>query len=159
MMSPEGKWTMATVDDVAAYVMEKQGAMTAMKLQKLVYYVQAWSLVWDERALFPERLEAWADGPVCPTLYRTHRGQFQLSGAWPEGDAGALDTDGRETIDAVLEFYGDKSAQWLSDLTHSERPWVEARGDLSTGEPSNSEITHASMAEYYSALDATQSGL
>ncbi|WP_307850044.1 MULTISPECIES: type II toxin-antitoxin system antitoxin SocA domain-containing protein [unclassified Saccharopolyspora] len=42
--------------------------MTAMKLQKLVYYSQAWHLVWDERPLFDEPVQAWANGPVVPDL-------------------------------------------------------------------------------------------
>ena len=42
------------VFDVAAYILEKIGSMTTMKLQKLVYYSQAWSLVWDEKRLFEE---------------------------------------------------------------------------------------------------------
>ena len=37
------------VFDVAAYILQKTGSMTTMKLQKLVYYSQAWSLVWDEK--------------------------------------------------------------------------------------------------------------
>ena len=66
---------MASVSDVASYMLNKLAPaetdriVTSWKLQKLVYYCQAWSLVWDERELFPERLEAWADGPVCPDLY------------------------------------------------------------------------------------------
>ena len=51
-----------------------------------------------------------------------------------------------------MEFYGDKSSQWLSELTHSESPWREARRDLPPGAPSNAVITHAAMAEYYGAL-------
>ena len=33
--------------DVAKYILKEHGEMTAMKLQKLVYYCQAWSLVWE----------------------------------------------------------------------------------------------------------------
>ena len=51
------------VFDVAAYILEQKGSMTTMKLQKLVYYSQAWSLVWDEKPLFEEAIEAWANGP------------------------------------------------------------------------------------------------
>ena len=43
---------MASVFDVAAYILHRAGTMTAMKLQKLVFYSQAWSLVWDEKPLF-----------------------------------------------------------------------------------------------------------
>jgi uncharacterized phage-associated protein len=60
--------------DVADYILKHLGSMTAMKLEKLVYYSQVWSLVWTERELFRERIEAWANGPVIPSLYRLHRG-------------------------------------------------------------------------------------
>jgi uncharacterized phage-associated protein len=64
------------VQDVAQYILDNQGAMTATKLQKLCYYSQAWHLVWDERPLFDERIEAWANGPVTRSLYSSHWRQF-----------------------------------------------------------------------------------
>ena len=142
---------MATAHDVAAYILRKRGKMTAMKLQKLVYYAQAWSLVWDDRPMFRERIEAWVNGPVVRSLYREHRGKYEVRD-WPKGDPRKLDARAKETIDAVLSFYGDKTSQWLSDLTHSEQPWKEARRGLGPTEPCENEITHASMAEYYSGL-------
>ncbi|MGW0920666.1 Panacea domain-containing protein [Streptomyces sp. NPDC002755] len=54
--------------------------MTAMKLQKLVYYCQAWHLVWEGRALFPEAIRAWASGPVCPAVYELHQGPLRDRG-------------------------------------------------------------------------------
>ena len=142
---------MVNAHDVAAYILQNKGEMTAMKLQKLVYYSQAWSLVWDEEPLFKERIEAWANGPVVPALYSEHRGQFKV-GSWPKGDPDKLARTQRQTIDAVLKYYGDKSSQWLSDLTHREAPWVEAREGLSPGERGSQTISHASMAEYYGSL-------
>jgi uncharacterized phage-associated protein len=140
---------MVTAHDVAAYILRKQGEMTAMKLEKLVYYSQAWSLVWDEEPLFAEPIQAWVNGPVVPALYQRHRGMFKVS-SWPDGDAGKLTGKQRETIDAVLKYYGDKSSQWLSDLTHREAPWLEARKGLEPGDPGKRVISHVSMAEYYS---------
>src|SRR5680860_208464 len=70
--------TMASVLDVAEYILKETGSMTTMKLQKLVYYSQAWSLVWDEKPLFGEPIEAWANGPVVRALYEAHRGRFQV---------------------------------------------------------------------------------
>lgn len=142
---------MTTVHNVAAYILQKQGEMTAMKLQKLVYYSQAWSLVWDEEPLFAERVEAWANGPVVPDLYREHKGQFRV-GSWPRGNPQALSAVQRETIDSVLGYYGDKASQWLSDLTHREDPWLDARRGLAPGERGSTEISHAAMAEYYGSL-------
>ncbi|GAA6622551.1 Panacea domain-containing protein [Scytonema sp. NUACC26] len=142
---------MVNVHDVASYILEKMGPLMAMKLQKLVYYSQAWSLVWDEEPLFPEKIEAWANGPVVPALYNSHRGQFKVS-ELPEGNSGNLTPTQRETIDEVIKFYGNRSSQWLSDLTHKEDPWINARQGLMLGERGNQEITHAAMAEYYSSL-------
>lgn len=141
---------MADILDVAAYILHQKGGMTAWKLQKLAYYAQAWSLVWDQRPLFSDRIEAWANGPVCPRLYREHRGQFWITEI--NGDPGCLDATGRETINAVLDYYGDKHPQWLSDLTHMEGPWIEARGDIPLGAPCDREITHESMASFYESL-------
>ncbi|MGV1927930.1 Panacea domain-containing protein [Agrobacterium tumefaciens] len=123
-----------------------------MKLQKLVYYCQAWSLVWDDRPMFSDRIEAWANGPVCPSLYEAHRGNFLVRPGDFSGKKRDLDDDARDTIKQVLKFYAKKDAHWLSDLTHSEQPWRDARGDLAPGERSNAVISQASMAEYYGSL-------
>lgn len=142
---------MVSAHDVAAYVLQQHGPMSAMKLQKLVYYAQAWSLVWEDRPLFGERIEAWAHGPVVPELYREHRGKFDVRG-WPRGNAAALGAADRETVDAVLGYYGNRNAQVLSDWTHSEDPWQLARAGLPEGERGSAEITLESMMEYYSSL-------
>ena len=142
---------MASVFDVAKYILEKQSPMTTMKLQKLVYYCQAWSVVWDEKPMFAERIEAWASGPVVRELYDEHKGIFQIS-SLEKGNTDNLKIEEKETIDAVLQAYGDKPAQWLSDLTHMEKPWNEAREGFDPGDNCENEITQASLAEYYSSL-------
>ena len=142
---------MANVHDVAAYILEKNGRMSAMKLQKLVYYSQAWSLVWDDAPIFRESIEAWVNGPVIPALYYKHRGKFDLD-SWTLGDASALTASEKETIDSVLDYYGMKAPSWLSELTHNEEPWKRARKGLAPLERGNNEITLDSMAEYYSSI-------
>ena len=142
---------MASAHDVAAYILQKQGSLSTWKLQKLLYYAQAWHLVWDDEPLFPEKIEAWANGPVVRDLYRDHRGAFTVS-SWPKGNVANLSTSERETIDAVLNFYGPKSGHWLSELTHQEDPWVDARAGMAPRERGDREITHAAMAEYYNSL-------
>lgn len=140
--------------DVAAFILQRMGEMTAMKLQKLVYYSQAWSLVWDEAPLLRERVQAWANGPVVPELYNAHRGLYTVSPGQIAGSAAALSPDQIETVEAVLTHYGDKHSQWLSDLTHAEDPWKNARQDagLTDGARGTVEISQAAMAEYYSSL-------
>ncbi|MGO4135016.1 Panacea domain-containing protein [Rhizobium brockwellii] len=147
-----------SVRDVAEYILRSRGEMTAMKLQKLVYYAQAWSLVWDERPLFDESIQAWANGPVCRSLYSAHHRQFSVvpGSILPAVAIPQLDDRARATIDAVMKFYGDKSAQWLSDLTHLEMPWRRARerAGVPDGAQCEEEITLADMHEYYSGLRA-----
>src|SRR5277367_817624 len=140
---------MATVFDTAAFILREQGAMTAMKLQKLVYYSQAWHIAWTDDVLFHNRIEAWRDGPVCPDLWREHVNEFRVS-AIRVGNADALNNRERDTVRKVLKFYGGKSPQWLSDLTHSEEPWLEARRNTPLGAASSAEITPAAMGRYYS---------
>lgn len=142
----------AHVFDVAAYILRKLGPISAMKLQKLVYYCQAWSLVWDGRPLFPEPIMAWTNGPVAPALFERHKGSFLVSRDQIGGDESALDDTALETIDIVLNSYGGMNAQQLSDLTHAEDPWVQARVGLSPDERGNREISLESMSEYYSSL-------
>lgn len=144
---------MANVFDVAKYILEQQGRISTWKLQKLCYYSQAWSLAWTEEPLFPEDFEAWSNGPVCPELFYVHRGKFVVG---PEdiskGDATSLNADQVDTVDRVLEHYGDWEPFALREQTHAERPWKDARGDLPEGIPSQTVITKESMGEYYGAL-------
>lgn len=144
------------VFDVAKYIIERCGIegqlpITTWKLQKLVYYAQAWSVVWDDERLFGEKIEAWANGPVCPALYSVHRGQFKISDM-KVGDSSRLSQTQRETVDEVIRYYGGKSAFYLSELTHQEQPWLTAREGLNPGEMGNQEITLESMADYYASL-------
>lgn len=138
---------MANVQDVASYIIGWR-AMSAMKLQKLVYYSQAWHLAEHEKPLFREQIEAWANGPVVRELYEHHRGDYTVV-HWPWGDKRKLSETACASIEWVLSAYGNKDAQWLSDETHAERPWQEARRGLPEGARSNAAISPAAMREYY----------
>lgn len=144
---------MATVFDVAKYILESIGRISAWKLQKLCYYSQAWSLAWTEKPLFQERIEAWANGPVCPALFKEHRGLFMVTADdILLGASNRLNSDQKDTIDRVLGHYGDWEPYELREQTHNEDPWKTARGNTPQGEPCSTEITHASMGEYYGNL-------
>lgn len=143
---------MVDVTDVAKYILEQSGQMTTMKLQKLCYYSQAWSLVWDEKPLFNNEIQAWANGPVCPDLYQLHKGKFRIVADELPGDSKNLSQDEKDTIDAVLNFYGKMGAWELSNLTHNESPWKDARGDTPQGARCNTQITEDAMSEYYGSI-------
>lgn len=143
---------MARAVDVAVYILDKCGTMTAMKLQKLVYYSQAWSLAWDNVPLFDEPIRAWANGPVVRALYDQHKGQYCVTSETFDGDPDLLTDDERDTIDVVLDAYAERTPVELSELTHSERPWRKAREHLLPGERGNRTISRDDMMEYYAAL-------
>lgn len=144
---------MATVFDVAKYILHKLGDMSTWKLQKLCYYSQAWSLAWTSEPLFREDFEAWSNGPVCPDLFSQHRGKFIVGEKdIARGDASNLSSEQRDTIDSVLEKYGNLAPYELREQSHAEKPWKDARGDLPVGERSDTVITKASMGEYYGSL-------
>ncbi len=143
---------MATVFDTARYILEKLGPMSTMKLQKLCYYSQAWSLVWDDTELFSEEFEAWANGPVCKELYDATRGMFTVTAKDEPGDSNNLSENQKDSINLVLDYYAKHNAQWLSQLTHMEDPWLQARVNVPAGESSSNIITKESMALYYGGL-------
>ena len=89
---------MANVFDTAKYILDQKGSMSAMKLQKLCYYSQAWSLVWDDRPLFNEEFQAWANGPVCPELFQKTKGKYLIKSADETGGEEDLDDNQKDTI-------------------------------------------------------------
>lgn len=144
---------MCSIFDVSKYILQTLGQMTTMKLQKLAYYCQAWSLAWDESPLFNEDFQAWANGPVCPELFEFHKGKFNIDKSLFNNISDYDFTDEQlETINNVLEYYGNKEPQWLSELTHKEIPWKNTRFGIPIGEPCTSVIEKELMQQYYGGL-------
>ncbi|MEY8315389.1 Panacea domain-containing protein [Adlercreutzia muris] len=141
---------MASITDVATYILENLGSVSTMKLQKLAFYSQAYHLVNDGAPLFPEEFEAWANGPVAPDLFRKHRGEFVISrGFFGPLDSGALSEAEKATIDHVLSRLKDWTGAQLSNLTHSEAPWQEARAGLAPNARSTRPITNHRIRTFY----------
>jgi len=146
---------MANAVDVAQYIIENTpGEMTAMKLQKLVYYAQAWSLVWDDEPLFDEEIQAWAMGPVIPALYDIHRGLYKVNPYTFKGNTDNLTDNQKDSINIIIANLGKFNSYELSRMTHMEAPWLDAREGIPDGVRSSSVISHASMAEFYGAMIA-----
>lgn len=146
---------MANIFDVAKYILAKNGKMSTMKLQKLCYYAQAWSLAWDDEELFPEDFQAWANGPVCRPLFDLRKGHFAIEESdIPESKLSGhkFTPNQKDTIERVIKHYGGKSGQWLSTLTHMEDPWRESRGDCADGDHCETIIQKERIGEYYASL-------
>lgn len=143
-----------SVDEVAdtliAMAREKRLIVLNLKLQKLMYYAQAWSLVFYGTPIFQEEFEAWVHGPVVPVLFRRFR-EYK----WKPISENVSPKDVpivRTHIDKILVGYGRFSANELERLSHSESPWKDARGALPPDEPSRTIITKTSMRRFYTRL-------
>ena len=137
-----------TSDDVAAAIVATTGPVPTMKLQKLVYYVQAWHVARYDVPAFQEEIEAWANGPVVDHLYQQHRTKRSVS-HWASGDPSRLDAETVALVRYVVARYGCKSGDELSLLTHSETPWLTARRGLESDARSRRVIPLEAMGEYY----------
>lgn len=141
---------MACITDVATYILENLGSVSTMKLQKLAFYSQAYHLVNYGAPLFPEEFEAWANGPVAPDLFRKHRGEFVISrGFFGPLNSGALSEAERATVNHVLSRLKDWTGAQLSNLTHSEAPWQEARAGLAPNARSTRPIANQRIRTFY----------
>lgn len=126
-------------------------AITNKKLQKLVYYSQAWSLVLNDKKLFKDHIEAWVHGPAVRSLYVKYK-NFGFSPIVEEVDVSSikLSKGDKELLGEIWNVYGKLDAGYLEMLTHSEKPWQDARSGLQSYENSENEITPKSMKSFYS---------
>ncbi|MBO1048777.1 MAG: DUF4065 domain-containing protein [Dolichospermum sp. DEX182a] len=118
-----------------------------MKLQKLCYYAQGYALA-EEKELFPENFQAWQHGPVIYDLYYKYK-QYK----WHPIDEEVSAPDGidYEYLQDIVSAYGRYDGAALSTMTHRERPWLDARGDLDESEGSNALITKESLRDYFAS--------
>jgi len=127
-------------------------ALTNLKLQKLLYYAQAWFLALIDRGIFQEDFQAWVHGPVLPSQYHRFR-----ACEWRPIDlrvrrADALPHKVLAHIDEIIRVFGVESAISLEVMTHREEPWKKARRGLPPTAPSNAIITKDSMKEFYKRM-------
>lgn len=139
---------MASAYDVASWFLSKK-PVTHKKIQKLCYYAQAWyCALYKEGPLFQESIQAWVHGPVIPALYPVYADY-----GWNEipkvDKAPVFDERTLTLLNAVYDAYGSLSGDQLEEITHSELPWIQARGTCKPWEPCVEPISCETMAEYY----------
>lgn len=121
-----------SITDVAAFILNRTGTITTMKLHKLAYYTQVAHIVAHNGApLFPEDFYAWRSGPVCPLLFILHRNKFLIHlGELPQGDPDRLSDEEKNLIIRICALMGDMTGAEPGDRVCSEDPWLDARGNL-----------------------------
>ena len=142
--------------DIAKYFLhrvdrEAGDTISALKLQKLVYYAQVWSMVLRSQPLFPQPIEAWRHGPVVHDLWTEYKAYRSEAIPIPSDPKPNFDNAELEVLDFVYARYGDLSAHQLSELTHSEPPWQSARDGLEANEASSRIIPLEEMKTFHVA--------
>lgn len=117
-----------------------------LKLQKLLYYAQAWHLALYNRPLFAEPIEAWIHGPAVHAVWSQFRGSWKPIELRPRRPD--LSKHVTDHLDEVMEVYGGLSAFDLERMTHSEFPWRKARGNTPKDESSCAVIKHSDMRAF-----------
>ncbi|CAM8505744.1 TPA: Panacea domain-containing protein [Morganella morganii] len=142
---------MLTCFDVADYFLsrcddESGDTISNMKLQKLVYYAQGFSLALLGHPLFENKIEAWMHGPVVPDLYHQYKSHGNCALPAPESvDESKFSEDELDLLNEVWDVFGQFSAWKLRNMTHEESPW---KGNYVEG-VGGSEIPLEDMAEYF----------
>jgi uncharacterized phage-associated protein len=138
---------------IIAFSHEQGDPISNLKLQKLLYYVQAWALALHDEPIFDEQLEAWLHGPVVPSVYSDYKGwAWQPINANITLEEAELPEAVKAHVNEVLEVYGPLTAPQLELLTHQEDPWIKARRGLPKDVASNSVISHEDMRAFYKRL-------
>lgn len=136
------RWILAGVDR------DSGDSITHLKLQKLIYYVQAWSLALRDKPLFEEDMQAWAHGPVADSVFQEYRDYGFEAIPAPTTVPEILNEDA-EHIMEVVNVYSEHSAKVLERMTHNEQPWLEARKNLPPEARSKTPIDKNTMRVFY----------
>ncbi|NII28569.1 SocA family protein [Pseudoflavitalea sp. X16] len=136
---------------------ERQSPITNLKLQKLVYYAQAWHMVLVKRDLIAENFQAWVHGPVIPALYNDYREfgwkPLMRDDLTPDAFTKIKEQLPADTLqllqDVCYEYFGLEAFE-LEKLTHNEDPWLITRKGLADDAPSDRIIDKALIKGYYS---------
>lgn len=136
---------------VARYLLRKAVDITPLALQKLLYFSQAFYEAIFGTELFSNRCQAWAYGPVYPEIYNAYKAYSGDPIGRPQDmeQAEQLTTKEVSLLDAVVNTFGSCSGLVLSKITHSERPWIEARGNLHPEDKSTTVIDPDVIRSYF----------
>lgn len=149
-----------TANDVANYLInfarEHGDYLTPLKLQKLMFYADAWHMVVKGgQELIPDPFEAWVHGPVVRSIY--HRfNHYRWNPITEELPAPNLAGETVDFLKEVYKVFGGFSGYELEQLTHQEEPWKAARGMLPADSACNEAINKDLTRRFYTQMSAAQ---
>lgn len=105
-------------------------SITAMKLQKLIFYAHGWCLALYEDPLVEDQVEAWTYGPVFPHIYHLAKSYGSkpitslLNEFFSEPSIVGAGDPRVPLLERIWDIYGKYSAIELSEMTHEPGgPW------------------------------------
>lgn len=120
-----------SADLVAKYLLSltdiEDSDVSNLKLQKLCYYAQGIVSAARGAPLFYDHISAWDHGPVVENLYHTYK-CYKSSPIPPEKDfdPALFDAADRAALDDIYAYYGQFSPWRLRNMTHEDKPWIDA---------------------------------
>lgn len=144
------------LENTVRYFLAKTDEITPLALQKLVYYVQGFSVALYGDYFFEEDCQAWVHGPVYPYLYQKFK-RYQYAEIH-RGNTEETEFTSNETalLDAVLGHFSCYSGKVLEWFTHQEDPWLSTRGNMPEEFSSQKVISKESIATYFSQVKDKQ---
>lgn len=132
---------------------ESGESITHLKLQKLLYYAQAWYMVLSKTGepLFGDEIQAWTHGPVVSSIYKTFA-QHGFDSIPIPLDCESLDSETEHILNEVLRVYGKFDAKYLELLTHQEEPWIKTRNGISIEVRCDQPISLSLIKQYYQEM-------
>ena len=118
--------------DVAKYIIwfckENGYSISNLKLQKLLYFVQAQFLISTGAPAFKEEIEAWDFGPVVSKVYQYFKmwGSSEIPGFLAQNANENIFVKDQRIMNEILEECAPCSASFLVEVTHSQAPWQDA---------------------------------
>lgn len=134
---------------------DEKTSLINLKLQKLLYYLQAWSLGINKERFLNCSFEAWVHGPVSRVLYDRFKDTRNLYSFITVGDViyknpeASIEEKDIEFINYILDNYAGFSGAELESMTHKEDPWLEVRKGLLPMQSCNNVISEETMQNYY----------
>lgn len=151
-MTNDHSLTALAVAEYFIWRSNKEGKpVTNKKLQKLIYYAQAWSLALHGRKIFNDKIEAWVHGPAVRSVYGKYK-KFGFNGinvSPSDEEVRKIPADIQSLLENVWMIYGKFDAEYLELLSHSERPWQKAREGIEPNIGSEQEILPEEMEVFY----------
>ncbi|MCQ2554984.1 MAG: DUF4065 domain-containing protein [Clostridia bacterium] len=138
------------IDVAIQYLLSSCEDITPLALQKALYYIQGFYYAFYDKFLFAENCEAWVHGPVYREVYLRYRDyRFDSISQFMPFDNAILTEDEKAVFESVSDNLCCYSGKVLERFTHSESPWIEARGDLLPDIPSNRIISMDSIGRFF----------